>query len=162
MGLLAACAAPPLTEDDLRPGLTRAQVEAVLGEAIYALGEAEPDGAVAETHYYVSETTDRLYEFVFKNGVATDFQWQSMVARHPAAPGPSSRGALAVGQSKARVQALVGAPNHVSGGGGETVWWYFVSADEIYLVLFRDDRLTAISATSLDALRSHRRQMEVY
>lgn len=159
---MVGCAPTVLSEQDLRVGLTRADVEQILGQPVYARGASGDGGSVEEHHFYVSESSGRLYEISFRDDAVESFQWQSVGAQNPAEPAPDGRGALAVGQSKTRVRALVGPPGHVSGSESETVWWYYVSADEIYLVLFRNDTLTAISATSVQELRAHQESLKTY
>ena len=145
-----------LGEDQLRRGLTINQAESILGQPLDNAGHKTESGEI-DVRKYISSKSSKIYQITYLNGRI------DQIARGDAPEEISQKQSkvnakVEIGQSKKRVREIAGPPTHVTGIDFESIWWYYISDDEIYVLKFRDNVLVNGVRTSSSGLKDFLKQ----
>jgi len=144
------------SEDELRRGLTISQTESILGQPLESEGYKSESGKIV-VRKYISSKSSETYQITYLNGRIDQISRgdASEVIRQKQS---EVNAKVEIGQSKKRVREIAGPPTHVTGIDFESIWWYYISDDEIYVLKFRENVLVDGIRTSSSGLKDFLKQ----
>ena len=145
-----------LSEDQLRRGLTINQAESILGQPLDNAGYKTESGDI-DVRKYISSKSSKIYQITYLNG-RVDQITRGDASEEIRQKQSEVNAKIEFGQSEKRVREIAGPPTHVTGIDFETIWWYYLSDDEIYVLKFRDNVLVNGVRTSSSGLKDFLKQ----